>query len=393
MGIRVIFGLMLAGLMFGACGGEPDPEPAPSPASQATPDATPTPGEADGEDAAEPVRTEGEEPSVEAITTGLEVPWDVAFLPDGRALVSERPGRIRLVGRDGALREQPVARIDVEARGEGGLMGLALDPEFADGKPFAYAMVTSGGEVRVLRLRWRNGRLTPEATVLDGIVAGGIHDSGRLRVGPDDRLHVVTGDAGDGELSQTPGSLNGRVLALRAEQYRGDESAKPEEISRGHRNPQGLDWQPGSGRLFVTEHGPSGFDGPSCCDELNLIREGGNYGWPEFGDDQPAGAAPAHLWRETIAPSGMSFVSRPGSPWTGDILVAALRGMALHRVVIEGRRVVGEDVLFVGRFGRLRAVVEAPDGSIWVTTSNLDTYGKRTSPGDDRILRIVPPAE
>ncbi len=116
-------------------------------------------------------------------------------------------------------------------------------------------------------------------------------------------------------------------------------------VSSGHRNPQGLDWHPGTGRLFATEHGPSGFDGPSCCDELNAIEPGGNYGWPRFGDDQPAAARPAHLWQETIAPSGMAFVTRRGSACTGDVLVAALRGTALHRLSVDGRAAREEEVL------------------------------------------------
>lgn len=375
----------------GGDGSEPSTTATATPVPSATPvrEATPT-GSADA--GRGPVRTEGDEPEVDVLTSGLEVPWDIAFLPDGRALVTERPGRIRLVDAQGDLQEQPVARVEVEAQGEGGLMGIDLDPEFRAGEPFVYTMVTAGGEVRVLRFRWRDGDLTDRTVILDGIRAGDIHDSGRLRFGPDDRLYVVTGDAGDADLAQQPGSLNGRILALEPEQYRGDKAAEPEVISKGHRNPQGLDWQPGSGRLFATEHGPSGFDGPSCCDELNLVREGGDYGWPRYGDDQRGSAQPAYLWQDTIAPSGMAFVSQPDSSWTGDILVAALRGKALHRMQVDGSQVSEAGVLLDDRFGRLRAVVEAPDGAIWVTTSNLDTYGERTSPQDDRIIRVVPPA-
>jgi glucose/arabinose dehydrogenase len=377
---RLIY-LLVAALLLG-CDGD---------GARTGTEVSPTPAREAERRSDEPVRADGD-PSVEVITTGLEVPWDLAFLPDGRALVTERPGRVRLVGADGELRSEPVVKIDVEARGEGGLMGIDLDPRFGSGEPYAYAMVTANGEVQVRRLRWADGRLREEATILDGIVAGQIHDSGRLRFGPDERLHVVTGDAGDGRLSQQDGSRNGRVLALEPGQYRGSGPAEPEEISRGHRNPQGLDWQPGSDRLFVTEHGPSGFDGPSCCDELNLVREGGNYGWPEYGNDQREGARPAHLWQETIAPSGMTFVSLPGSAWTGDILVAALRGTALHRMEVSGTDVSEGEILLDGEHGRLRAVVEAPDGALWVTTSNRDSYGEPTGEQDDRIIRVVPPA-
>ena len=384
--------LLLASLILGACGGEQAPEAVTTPA--ATPTATPAERpeeERGGAAAAAPVRADGREPSVEVITGGLEVPWDVAFLPDGRALVTERPGRIRLVSRSGELSSEPVARVEVQAEGEGGLMGLALDPDFGSGRPFAYAMLTDDGEVRVQRMRWDGGRLEPEQVVLDGIQAGSIHDSGRLRIGPDERLYVATGDAGDGDLAQAPDSRNGKLLALEPRQYRGSGPAEPEVVSSGHRNPQGLDWQPGTDRLFATEHGPSGFDGPSCCDELNAVEPGGNYAWPRFGDDQPASARPAYLWQETIAPSGMAFVTRRGSSWTGDVLVAALRGSALHRLSVDGRAARAEEVLLDGTHGRLRAVVEAPDGSMWVTTSNLDSYGERQDPRDDRILRVIPP--
>ena len=386
--------VLLLSLLLAACGGDPAPEaastPAPSPTS--TPTATETPSERRKQATRPaPVRVAGSRPRVEVIAGDLEVPWDIAFMPDGRALVTERPGRIRLVSADGDVAAEPVAEVEVEARGEGGLMGLALDPEFATGQPLAYVMRTNDGEVSVQRLRWDGTRLQAEAVVLDGIEAGTIHDSGRLRFGPDGRLYVATGDAGNGDLAQDPSSRNGKILALEPAQYRGSEPARPSVVSSGHRNPQGLDWHPRTGRLFATEHGPSGFDGPSCCDELNAIEQGGNYGWPRFGDDQPAGAGPAHLWQETIAPSGMAFVTRRGSAWTGDVLVAALRGTALHRLSVDGRDVSEEEVLLDGTPGRLRAVVEAPDGTMWVTTSNLDSYGERQDARDDRILRVIPP--
>ncbi len=385
---------LIAALYLAACGGDATTETAstPTPTPAPTRTATPAPAPDDRSARPAPARAPGDEAEVEVISGGLEVPWDVAFMPDGRALVTERPGRIRLLSRTGEVSERPVARVEVRAEGEGGLMGLALDPDFGSGRPFAYAMFTNNGEVQVQRLRWTGDALRPEATVLDGIEAGSIHDSGRLRIGPDDRLHVATGDAGNGDLAQDPASRNGKILALEPAQYRGDSPAEPTVVSTGHRNPQGLDWHPRTGRLFATEHGPSGFDGPSCCDELNAIETGGNYAWPRFGDDQPASARPAHEWRETIAPSGIAFVTRGGSAWTGDLLVAALRGTALHRLSVSGDSAREEEVLLDGDYGRLRAVVEAPDGSLWVTTSNLDSYGQRQNERDDRILRVVPPA-
>jgi glucose/arabinose dehydrogenase len=307
-------------------------------------------------------------------------------------LVTERPGRVRLVERDGAVRPEPVARVQVRAQGEGGLLGIDLDPQFAQGQPFAYLFVTTADGLQVQR--WRvaaDATMTREAVVLGGIRAGRIHDSGRLRFGPDGDLYVATGDAGQGRLAQDEGSLNGKVLRLTPAQYRGT-TDRPTIISIGHRNPQGLDWQPGSNALVITDHGPSGFDGPSCCDEVDVVVQGGNYGWPEvFGRDHGRFRAPAMLWQAPIAPSGSAFVSLPGSSWTGSYLVAALRGRALHRLTFAGTDVVDEQILFDGTYGRLRAVVEGPDGALYVTTSNRDGRGKPAR-SDDRILRVVPPA-
>jgi glucose/arabinose dehydrogenase len=406
---RPIALLVLLVLLAAGCGGGDDaPREDPSRASSTSTSeeprrttsanpAVPAAGDRDAGAAVErrdaPVRAAGGRARVEVVASGLEVPWDVTFLPDGRALVTERAGRVRLLGADGRLRRDPVATPAVQALGEGGLMGIDLDPRFADGRPFVYLMVTRAGQVRVLRHRWdeRADRLRPDGTVLDGIVAGRIHDSGRLRFGPDRRLYVVTGDAGQAPLAQRRSSLNGKVLSLSPRQYR-SRTDTPRIVSIGHRNPQGLDWQPGSGRLWVAEHGPSGDVTASCCDEVNLVRPGTNHAWPDaVGARQTGVARPERLWQRTIAPSGAAFVSRRGSAWTGDLLVAALRGTSLRRLDVAGTRVRGEEVLLAGRFGRLRAVVEAPDGALWVTTSNLDTYGTRTSAQDDRILRVVPP--
>ncbi|MDQ3611489.1 MAG: PQQ-dependent sugar dehydrogenase, partial [Actinomycetota bacterium] len=242
-----------------------------------------------------PVRAAGAV-RVDVFATDLEIPWDLVFLPDGRMLVTERPGRVRLVEGDGAVRRDPVARVEVSAQGEGGLLGIDLDPQFSEGQPFAYLFVTTRDGMQVQR--WRvasDASMTREAVVLGGIQAGRIHDSGRLRFGPDGNLYVATGDAGQGNLAQDRRSLNGKVLRLTPQQYR-TQTDQPTVFSLGHRNPQGLDWQPGSNRLVLTDHGPSGFDGPSCCDEVDVVVQEGNYGWPAvFGRDHGAFRAPVML--------------------------------------------------------------------------------------------------
>lgn len=322
-------------------------------------------------------------PRVETVARGLEVPWEIAFLPDGRALVTERPGRVRMLGADGRLRERPVATIDVTAVGEGGLLGLAVDPGFA-GNRLVYLYFTAGDSNQIVRYRLAGGRLSEQARLVDGIRAGTIHDGGRIRFGPDDRLYVTTGDAGIAELAQDRGSLNGKFLGLAPDLYRGD-GGRPEVLTLGHRNPQGFDWQPGSDRLIATEHGQQ------ALDEVNEIRAGRNYGWPEVeGADHGRFAAPLRVYEQTIAPSGAAFVTAEGSRWRGDYLLAGLAGEQLRRLRFDGDRVVLDRPLLEGRFGRLRTVVEGPGGALYALTSNRDGRGSPRS-GDDRILRIVPP--
>lgn len=381
---------------FAACGsdtgkpGTPAADTDDTPAVT-TPQTTTTEGDAPGD---APVRADGDEPEVEVIARGLDVPWDIAFLPDGQgALVTERSGSVRLIDGDGRLQEQPVAATDVRDEGEAGLMGIALDPEFGEGEPYAYMMATVGDTNQLQRWEWEDGRLERDAVLIDDIPGAPNHDGGTLRFGPDGDLYVPTGDAGKKERSQDRANLAGKILKLTPEEYRGDDPVDdPTMHSIGHRNPQGLSWQPDSGRLFASEHGPSGWDGPGGDDEVNVVREGRNYGWPRVqGEASAAGlTGPVWLWGDAVAPSGASFVSREGSSWTGDLLVATLRGSALRKLDVEGGRITGEEKV-VEDFGRIRAVVEAPDGTIWITTSNRDDYGQERK-GDDRVIRVIPPS-
>jgi glucose/arabinose dehydrogenase len=376
------------GLLLGlaSCGGEPAESPAP-PSSEPTPAAggrtQAREPERDGE--RRPERSRGG-PRVETIVTGLDTPWEIAFLPDGRALVTERPGRVRLLSRAGELRREPVAEIEVAEIGEGGLLGLAVDPRFRSNR-FVYLYRTTRDQIEILRYRLEDEELVDETKILDGIDVGPIHDSGRLRFGPDERLYINTGDAGNPRLAQDPRSLNGKTLRMEPEAYRG-EGGRAEIFSLGHRNGQGLDWQPGTGRLFETEHGPVGFD------EVNILEQGDNYGWPEAVGSEQEGSrfhAPITIYPDSIAPSGASFVTMPGSDWTGDFVLSALIGEQLRRLKLDGARVTENEPLLKGRYGRLRTVREGPDGALYVLTSNRDGRGEPTEQ-DDRILRIVPPA-
>lgn len=379
-GLSSVAACAAAAALLAACG---EDEPPPPPAGEATVEKTPG-----GRDAGPPrlARARGE-PQVETLVTGLEVPWELVFLPDGRALVTERPGRVRLISATGDLLERPAAEVDVSALGEGGLLGLALDPEF-ERNDLVYLYYTTASGMEVARYRLGGDRLVEEAVVLDGIVAGTIHDSGRIHFGPDDRLYVATGDAGQPDLAQDQGSLNGKFLRMEPAAYRGDSPGEAEIYTLGHRNPQGFDWEAGTDRLLSTEHGNIGND------EVNDLREGHNYGWPEAeGSDHGGFEPPIALYEEAIAPSGATFVSKPGSEWTGDYLIAALVGEQIRRLSFdEAGEVVENEALFEGELGRVRTVVEGPDGALYALTSNRDGRGD-PRPGDDRVIRIVPPAQ
>ena len=341
--------------------------------------------------AALPAAAAASPPRVATVARGLEIPWDIAFLPDRRALVTERPGRVRMLSRNGHLRRSAVARVPVSAIGEGGLLGVAIDPAFRRNR-FVYLYYTTFGRMRLERWRLADGRLTRQAGLVRGIEAGSIHDSGRIAFAPDGRLFVSTGDAGHGPLAQDPSSLNGKFLVLTPRRYRARRPSRPAVYSLGHRNAQGFAWQPGTGRMFSTEHGPTGFDGPEGWDEVNIVRRGGNYGWPTaFGPAQPPPfVAPVRLYPEPLAPSGATFVRRRGSAWTGDFIFACLRGRQLRRLVLDDDAIVGEEPLLQDAYGRLRTVVEGPDGDLYVLTSNRDGRGTPVA-GDDRILRVTPP--
>jgi glucose/arabinose dehydrogenase len=366
--VRLLAPALAAVVLFaGGCGGGDEEADQPSPPPQRS---------VPERDARGLVRSDGPA-TLETVVTGLEVPWDMAFLPDGRALVTERPGRVRLLSRDLELRGEPVADVEVAAIGEGGLLGIAIDPDFADNS-FVYLYRTTGEGNEVVRFRFDGEQLVEEEVVVEGIQAGAIHDGGRIRFGPDGALYVTTGDAGQDQLAQDPGSLNGKILRV--------DGGRTRVYSLGHRNPQGLDWQPGSGRLVAAEHGSTGDD------EVNLIEPGRNYGWPDVtGVEHGDFTAPMAVYEDSIAPSGATFVSLAGSAWTGDFLIGALVGEQIRRLSFDGARVIRDEALFEGELGRVRVLVEGPDGALYALTSNRDGRGAPRE-GDDRIVRIVPPA-
>ncbi len=331
---------------------------------------------------------------VETVVVGLEIPWDLAFTPDGRILITERPGRIRVV-KNGELQQGPYATLDVFHRSEAGLMGIALDPDFTtNGHLYVCYTYSQGRGVfnRIARLTDRGDRANDHHVILDHIPGASRHDGCRIRFGPDGYLYATTGDATDPALSQDPESLAGKVLRMAADGSVPADNPFPGSLvySLGHRNPQGLDWHPITGDLFITEHGPD------RDDEVNLIEPGKNYGWPEVtggaGDGDYVDATLALT--PTVAIAGAAFLRGDRMPdsWRGNLVFAALKSSHLQRVILEPpdfRTIGSRQILFQGEYGRLRAVRMGPDGYLYFTTSNRDGRG-RPREGDDRLLRLGP---
>jgi glucose/arabinose dehydrogenase len=316
--------------------------------------------------------------SLTTIATGLDVPWGVAFLPNRDALVAERySGRIRRISRSGR-RTLAVMRIPgvAKAAGEGGLLGLAVSPNYArDG--WVYAYFTTAGDNRIARFRL-GGALH---AILTGLRRGQVHNGGRIAFGPDGKLYAGVGDTGDDQLAQDRESLNGKILRLNPDgSVPYDNPFAGRAIwSYGHRNVQGLAWD-AEGRMWATEFGQNSFD------EINLIRPGRNYGWPNVeGRGSTSGGRyvnPVVTWPTSEAsPSGLAIVEKT-------MYIAALQGEAVLRVRLLGTRARKLPALLRGH-GRIRTVVRAPDGALWVTTSNRDGRGLRRR-GDDRIIRLAP---
>ncbi|MCS7002293.1 MAG: PQQ-dependent sugar dehydrogenase [Dehalococcoidia bacterium] len=356
--------------------------PATPTAVAATPPATPTPTR---------------QLTVETVVTGLNTPWAIDFAPDGRWFVTERGGQVRVI-QNGQLRPEPWATFPVAAVGEAGLLGLALDPQFAQNR-FVYVAYTYRDSNRLLnrlvRLRDVNGRGEVDRVLVDNVPGNTTHDGGRVRFGPDGKLYWAMGDATTNpQTAQDRATLNGKILRLNPDGTIPADNPFPNSpvFALGLRNPQGLAWQPGTNLLFSTDHGPSGPQG--CCrDELNLIEPGKNYGWPVITGSQTRDGMVAPILHSgdsvTWAPAGMTFVTR--GPWQGSLLFTALRGEALYRVTLDRAdpsRVLAVEPVLQQQFGRLRDVVEGPDGALYVLTSNRDGRG-RPAADDDRILRLT----
>jgi glucose/arabinose dehydrogenase len=376
--MKAVATTLIALLALTACGSDGEPTGTESPSPQpTTPTAEPTSPEASPSPEDEgPVRPR----VVGTVAEGLEAPWGIAFLPDGSALVSERDTtRVLAVSPDGE-RVRRVGRIEAaRPQGEAGLLGLAVSPTY-DEDSLVYAYASTDRDNRVLRMEYDGRSLGRPEVVLDGIPNGYIHDGGRLEFGPDGHLYVSTGEIGEPDLAQDRGSLAGKILRITPD---GDPApGNPDEDSPvwtlGHRNVQGLAFDD-EDRLWASEFGANAWD------ELNLIEEDLNYGWPlvEGKGDMDEYQNPVAQWRTSEAsPSGLAYAE--GSLW-----MASLRGQRLWRVPVKEDGSIDEPQdFFVGDYGRLRTVVLAPDGNLWVSTSNRDGRGDPAAE-DDRILRVA----
>ena len=338
----------------------------------------------------------------ETIVSGLEVPWGIAFLPGGDWLVTERPGRVRLI-RNGAV-IATVLTMEIAPGAEGGLLGIVASPAFEqDGLFYVYATVVVDGARmnRVLRyhLDAEHRAATLDRIILARLPSAEYHDGGRLRFGPDGMLYVGTGDAHDPALAQARDSLGGKILRVAPDgAIPPDNPFFPSPIFiLGVRNTQGFDWIDRS-TLVVTDHGPSGELGRTGHDEVSLAHAGDNLGWPRiYGcETAPGKVTPALSWEEAVPPGGAAVYTGTAIPeWRGSVLIGTLRSKHLHRVELDPdnpRRVRRHEVYFQGDpptgFGRLREVIMGPDGELYVTTSNCDGRGT-CPPSQDRILRLT----
>lgn len=338
----------------------------------------------------------------QTFTEGLEFPWGLAFLPDGRLLVSERPGRLRLVAADGRLDPQPVEGLPpIAAIGQGGLLDVALHPDFAKNALvyLSYAAEGPGGYgTEVLRARLDGHALRDVKLIfrMQPKSKPGHHFGSRLVFDRQGYLYITLGDRGEMERAQRLDDHAGSVIRLHDDgrvpqdnPFVGKPGAKPEKFTLGNRNVQGAALHPQSGELWTHEHGPQGGD------EINIIRAGVNYGWPVItygrnyvtgtkigeGTSKPGMAQPLLHWTPSIAPSGMAFYTGNRFPgWRSNLFVGALAGQMLVRLQLDGERVVHQERLLEGALGRIRDVRQGPDGLLYLLIDSKN----------GRIVRLEP---
>ncbi|MEG0774264.1 PQQ-dependent sugar dehydrogenase [Clostridium sp.] len=331
--------------------------------------------------------------NIEVVAENLYVPWAIDISSDGKLYFTQRSGEIRII-ENGKLLPQPLITFGPPfvSQGEGGLMGIVLDPNYSQNH-YIYVMhsYSEGSRIfnRVVRLIEDNNKATIDRVILDRIPGGRIHNGGRLKIGPDKKLYITTGDAGNSALAQNPTSLAGKILRIELDgSIPVDNPFNDSPVySLGHRNPQGLAWNLRN-LMYESEHGQSAHD------EINIIEPGANYGWPLVQGNEDSTEVVIqkpliHSGEITWAPSGIVFVNQ--GPWQGRLLVATLRGEQLLTMSFNGngRIVRSVESWLRNEYGRIREVIQGKDGSIYITTNNRDGRGD-IRPGDDKILRLTP---
>lgn len=333
------------------------------------------PSESDAEDE--------ERPDIEIVARDLTVPWEVVVLPGGDLLVTERSGTLQRISED--ERVYPIS--GVAHVGEGGLLGLALHPDFAENRYIYLYLTTETGNGltnRVERYRLDSDTLSNRTVIISDIPGAQYHDGGRIAFGPDGHLYITTGDASNPQLAQNRDSLAGKILRVTANGGIPDDNPFGTAVySYGHRNPQGLTWD-NEGQLWATEHGRSGAQ--SGMDEVNRIEPGRNYGWPTIeGDARASGMQRPVIHSgasDTWAPAGMAY-------YDGSLFFAGLRGQSLYEAKIQDDGSLELVAHFRSDYGRLRAVTLGPDDYLYLTTSNTDGRGG-VNEGDDKVIRVNP---
>ena len=332
---------------------------------------------------------------IKVIAKNLEIPWGMAYLPNGDFIFCERNGRINLLKKDASDHDLIMKRsVDVS---EGGLLGLALDPDFSStGYVFIYE-TTLDTFNQVARLRLQNDVISEDKIILKGIPKSFNHDGGGLAFGPDGYLYVGTGDALQKYHAQDKNSLAGKILRIDKEGSPAPGNPFGNAVwTYGHRNVQGFAWNE-QGRMIATEHGPSGAPiefGWCCHDEINLIEPGKNYGWPyAIGGAETDSLTPAiyNSGNDTWAPSGGTFIKgKEWGAWENNFVLAGLRGERLIRFVLnaDASQVIAKYDTLNGEFLRLRNIIQAPDGSLVFSSSNTDRINPQPLPGDDKIYKM-----
>lgn len=385
------FMLFLFAYFFGAC----VPQESMAPTLTPLPTQVNTPTQPIVEEEVQPLATGWE---VELVVQDLDIPWSVVFPQENRILITERTGNIREVV-DGVLNPEAVFSFEeVTAVGEGGVMGMALHPDYEQNRYVyvCYATSLEGGMIdRVARLVDTPGNMQLDTVILDNIPAARFHAGCRLKFGPDEKLYITTGDALVPDLAQDIDSLAGKILRVN------DDGSIPEDnpflnspiFSIGHRNPQGISWDWAFGIMYASEHGPSGFDGPGGGDEINIIIPGGNYGWPLVSHDEVLEGTinPIIQFTPAEAPASLLFYDRDVLPFfTGNLFFGVLRGEGVMRLILseDGKSIQSFEKI-IRNVGRVREVTIGSDGYIYFTTSNQDGRADPRA-GDDKLFRIIP---